>query len=431
MTKDNQGACGSIEHLTRRSLLQAAGLSGLSWLTPVANQLAHAAESGKSTRPKSVILLWMQGGMSQLESFDPHPGKPIAFGAEAINTPVKGIQLGSHFEQTAELMNDFSLIRSMVSKEGDHARATYNVKTGYRMFPGIEHPSIGAIICHELPDPGIEIPTHISIASGQFAGRGGYLGAQYDAFRIGDPNSPVPDVKSKVSEERTRKRIDSLSILEAGFAKGRLADLDHNRTQHVTNLQRAQKMMTSDQLTAFDVSQESRSSREAFGDSSFGRGCLAAIRLIESGVRCVEVTLNGWDTHVNNLENQNRRIDVLDPALANLIKTLKERDLYDDTIVVCATEFGRTPKKNQAEGRDHWPHAFSALIGGGGIAGGRVIGETDPTGKMKEPTRPVAVEDVHATIHSALGVDYEYELPTPINRPVPISEGHPVKELLI
>ena len=424
------GSCGSSDHWNRRNLIKAAGLSGLSWLTPIANHLAVAAENDKNSRPKSVILLWLQGGASQLETFDPHPGKAIAYGAKAISTSVKGIKFGDHLEQTAELMNDFSLIRSVVSKEGDHSRATYNIKTGHRLFPGLEHPSIGAVICHEMEDPGIDIPTHISIIPANSPGRGGYLGAKFDAFQIGDPNSPVPDVRSRVSEIRTKSRLESLEILEQGFARGRLADMDKNRTQHATNLERAQRMMTSDQLSAFEVGKEPRSELDSFGHTPFGRGCLAAVRLITAGVRCVEVTLNGWDTHTNNLELQNRKIDILDPALASLIKTLKTRGLYDDTIIVCASEFGRTPKHNAVQGRDHWPHGFSVLIGGGGVAGGKVVGATDPTGEKLTPANPVKIEDIHATVHAALGIDYEYELPTPINRPVPISEGKPVREIL-
>lgn len=423
-----EGACGSIDHWSRRRLLKAAGLSSFSWLTPLANQLSFAAE--KQDREKSVILVWLQGGASQLETFDPHPGKKIAYGGKAIKTPVKGMMLGERLVQTAELAKDFSLVRSLVSKEGDHSRATYNIKTGYRLFQGLQHPSIGAVICHEIPDSTLDIPNHISIVPSGNAGKGGYLGAHYDAFQVGDPNSPVPDVRSRVSEKRTKARLESLSILEQSFAKGRLANLDQERTQHVTNLTRAQRMMTSDQLKAFDVSQEPKATQEPFGNTPFGRGCLAAVRLVAAGVRCVEVTLGGWDTHIDNHKFQHQAIDKLDPALAHLIKELKARDLYDDTIVVCATEFGRTPMFNVADGRDHWPHGFSALIGGGGIKGGQIVGATDPFGEKSDPADAVDVEDLHATIYQALDIDFDYELETPINRPIPISEGHPVRQLL-
>ena len=428
-----KGPSGSdCNTVVSRRQFTGSGLAAMTWLSPLAGQLSLAAEKGKTPgRPKSVILVWLQGGASQLETFDPHPGKKIAYEGKAVESAVKGIYLGEKLEQTAALANDFSLIRSVVSKEGDHARATYNVKTGYRLFPGIEHPAIGAIVCHELPGPQLDIPAHISILPGQFPGRGGYLGAQYNAFRMGDPNTPVPDVKSRVSDQRDARRREALSIVESNFAAGRLADLDECRTQHITNFERARRMMTSSQLAAFDVSEEPKSEREPFGDVPFGRGCLAAVRLIEAGVRCVEVTLNGWDSHINNLENQHRRIEVLDPALASLMTALQSRDLWENTIVMCATEFGRTPIQNGADGRDHWPHGFSVLLGGGSIAGGRVVGETDPEGKKKQPARPVAVEDIHATVYEAMGIDYEFELPTPINRPVPISEGKPVKELIL
>ncbi|MAS94730.1 MAG: hypothetical protein CMO55_16140 [Verrucomicrobiales bacterium] len=427
-------ACGSNDHFSRRTLLQGIGLAGLSWLTPLSRQLTLAAETtGK--RPKSVIVLWMRGGASQLETFDPHPGSPIGYDSTAIATATKGIQFGKGLEQTAELTNDFSIIRSVTSKEGDHERATYNVKTGYRPFPGLVHPSIGSVLCHELPAPlidgsTIEIPTHISIMAGRDSARGGYLGAQYDAFQIGDPKSPIPDVRSRVDETRTAKRMDSLNILENSFSAGRLASLEKERTLHQSSIERARHMMSSDQLSAFEIADLPKAEREAYGDTPFGRGCLAAVRLVEAGVRCVEVTLGGWDTHANNLEGVLKQNAILDPALASLIKGLKARDLYDETIIVVGTEFGRTPKQNVTEGRDHWPHGFSILMGGGGLKNGQVIGETDPTGEKEEPAGKVRVEDIHATVLEKFGVDYEYELTTPIGRPLAISDGIPIRALL-
>lgn len=434
-TRDtNPGACGKSDHFNRRTLLQGMGIAGLSWLTPLSRQLTLAAETtGK--RPRSVIVLWMRGGASQLETFDPHPGSAISYGATAIDTAVKGIQFGTGLEQTAELMNDFSVVRSVTSKEGDHARATYNVKTGYRPFPGLVHPSIGAILCHELPAPlvdgaTIEIPTHISILSGRDSARGGYLGAQYDAFQIGDPKSPIPDVRPRVDEKRDAARMESLNLLEKSFAAGRLSSLEKERTLHQTSIERAKHMMSSDQLAAFDINELPVAERSSYGDTPFGRGCLAAVRLVEAGVRCVEVTLGGWDTHANNLEGVRKQNAILDPALASLIKGLKERDLYDDTILIVGTEFGRTPKQNVTEGRDHWPHGFSMLLGGGGLKNGIALGETDPTGEKEEPASKVRVEDIHATVLKKFGVDYEYEVTTPIGRPIALSDGVPIRALL-
>jgi len=427
--KPDDVACGTAEHWSRRSLLRTAGFSGLAWLTPVSQILARAAENGK-TRPRSLIVLWLQGGASQLETFDPHPDTVISGGSPAIATAAPGIRIADGLPQAAEIMSDLSVVRSLVSKEGDHARATYNMKTGHRPIPGLEHPSLGSIVCHELPGDGLDIPSHISILPSQAPARGGYLGARLDAFRIGDPVEPVPDTRSPVGKERQQQRLSSLELLDTTFARGRLARLDETRTLHRTNAERALRMMSSDQLAAFDVNEAPAAEREGYGDTPFGRGCLAALRLVESGVRCVEVTLNGWDTHVNNLELQRARNAILDPALAALVKGLRDREIYEETIVLVGTEFGRTPRLNALDGRDHWPHAFSVALGGGGIAGGRVIGATDPEGEENAPADPVTVDDLHATVLTALGIDPSYEFMTPLNRPVPLSEGRPVRGLL-
>lgn len=427
------GACGRRDHFTRRALLKSSAVAGLGWLTPLAQQLARGTEK-TGTRPKSVIVLWMEGGASQLETFDPHPGSAIAYGAKAIDTTARGIQFGEGLPLTAERAKDFSILRAVTSKEGDHTRAIYNVKTGYRPFPGLIHPAIGAVICHEMPtlegkEAAIDIPSHISILPGQNPARGGYLGAEYDAFQAYDPVTPVPDVRSRTDDERQARRLGGLDVLEQSFAAGRIADLEKTRTLHRTSIERARRLMSSDQLAAFDVSVAPKAEREAFGDTPFGRSCLAAVRLVEVGVRCVEVTLSGWDTHINNHEGQAKQLGILDPALAALIGLLKERDLYENTIVMVATEFGRTPKLNLAEGRDHWPHGFSVLLGGGGFRGGFALGETDPAGESQDPAGKVRVEDIHSTIFSQLGIDYEYELMTPIGRPIAISDGRVIREL--
>ena len=188
--------------------------------------------------------------------------------------------------------------------------------------------------------------------------------------------------------------------------------------------------MTSEQLKAFDVSLETAAGRKAYGDTPFGRGCLAARRLIEVGVRCVEVTLDGWDTHANNHELCTANKQILDPAFAALITDLRERaSLWDRTIVLCGGEFGRTPKINPLDGRDHWPHGFSMALAGGRLRGGQAIGETDPDGGRKVHD-PRQVADVHATILTALGLSPSKELTSPIGRPIKLSEGTAIKELL-
>lgn len=425
----DNGACGTVDHFARRTFLKAAGLSGLGWLTPMADALALQGEKS-GDRPRSVILLWLKGGASQLETFDPHPDSEVSFGAKAISTALPGVQLGESLVRTAELLPEMSLVRSVVSPEGDHERAFYVAKTGYRMNPSLVHASIGSILCHQLPDSQLDIPAHVSILPGGFPARGGYLGARYDAFQVGDPTKPIPDAKALVGERRQAERLSGLDVIESAFRQGRDQRIDDDRTLHRKMMSNASRMMTSDQLAAFDVNEATAAEREAYGETPFGRGCLAATRLIEAGVRCVEVTLGGWDTHVNNHKLQNERAAILDTAMAALIRGLKQRDLLDDTIVVCASEFGRTPRLNGLDGRDHWPHGFSVALAGGGIRRGYVHGETSPTLEKKTPKDRVNVADLHATIQSALGIDHEHEFMTSINRPIAFSEGYVIPELL-
>jgi uncharacterized protein (DUF1501 family) len=408
----------------RRGFLK---LAGLSWLTPVGELLAQQAE--KSREPaQSVILLWLGGGPSQLETFDPHPDKKIAGGTKAIATAAKGIQLAEGFEQLAGQMGSVALIRSMVSKEGDHERGTYMMKRGYRPDPTVEHPSIGAVCCHELPVGKTEIPRHISILTGNWPSRGGFLGAEFDAFQADDPKGALPDVTSGVNSAREAARVADLEILERTFAQGRKPKVD--ASQHRETLARARVMMGSEQLKAFDVSKEPASLRSEYGDSPFGRGCLAARRLIEVGVRCVEVTLDGWDAHVANHEVHRSKLKILDPAFAALLRDLKERRLLERTIVVCCGEFGRTPTINLGGGRDHWPTGFSLALAGGSIRGGTVLGETDPEG-TKDPVKPTQVEDVHATVLAALGLNPAKENVAPAtSRPIKLSAGKPIHALL-
>jgi hypothetical protein len=363
-----------------------------------------------------------------LETFDPHPDSPIAYGTTDIPTAVPGIRLASGLERVAERMGDIALVRSVVSREGDHERAFYQAKTGYRPNPALVHPSIGAVLCHEFPDAAPEIPTHVSILPNQWPGRGGFLGAGFDAFQIGDPVQPLPDVRSPVGGIRERDRRDDLEVVEQAFAARHPGAESRIRSGEIRD--RARRMMTSAQLAAFNVQDEPAAVRAAYGDTPFGRGCLAARRLVEAGVQCVEVTLDGWDTHANNHELQAGRVAILDPAFAALVADLKTRDLLERTVVLCGGEFGRTPKLNALEGRDHWPHGFSVALAGGGLRGGIAVGATDPTGESKEPERPVPVADLHATVMTALGIDPDHEVMTPAERPLARSEGRVIRELL-
>lgn len=431
----NQAACGRRTHLTRRSLLKlsAAG-AWFSW-THVAEALARAGQQQDRQRPRSVIVLWMQGGPSQLDSFDPHPKSKIGGGIKAIETSAPGVSIAEALPQLAERMHQVALVRSVTSKEGDHERATYNAKTGYRPDPTLVHPALGAVVCHQLSDA-VEIPRHVSILPGAWPARGGYLGDQYDAFKTGDPSQPIPDVEPIVAQPRFERRIRDLQLLDQTFTRGRLQDLEASKTLHATATQSALRMMNAEQLSAFDVREEPQAVRRAYGDTPFGRACLAAVRLVDAGVRCVEVTLDGWDSHINNAELQLRQVGILDPAMAAMLRDLEQRDLLSQTLVVCGGEFGRTPWINRLEGRDHWPHGFTIALAGGGIRGGQVIGATSPDPREETEDRladlqdPHPIADIHATIFAALGIDFQRELMTPVGRPMKICEGQPITQLL-
>jgi len=413
------------EELNRREWLRLAAGLGVSVLLPALD--ARSASLRGERRPKSLITLWMSGGPSQLETWDPHPGSPVGGPTQAIKTRTPGLEIADLYPLVAEQIDALSVIRSLVSQEGDHERGTYYVKTGYRPDPTLTHPSVGAIAAQELPNPDLKIPPHISLGNSRWPARGGYLGDQLDAFRIFEPGRNVRNMRPRVSQARQQRRLSNLNIVTRGFRKGREQQADQTLHQHT--IDRALAMMQSEQLAALDLEQESPATLKRYGDSRFGRGCLAARRLIQEGVRAVEVTLRGFDSHANNFEGHAQQAEQLDPALSSLIQDLREQELLSSTVVLCVGEFGRTPKINKLEGRDHWPNGFSCLLGGGGLRGGLVIGSTDPSGRQTKPQDPVPIADLYATILNVLRIDYAQEQITPIGRPLAYSSGTPIKQL--
>lgn len=411
--------------LSRRNILETAAGLGL-WFALPGLDLRAANERGEE-RKKSLVTLWLSGGPSQLETWDPHPGTKIGGPTTAIDTTIPNVQIASHYPLVAEQLQHLSLIRSMVSKEGDHERGAYMLKTGYRPDVTLVHPALGAIAAHELPDSKAEIPTFVSLGHSPFRSRGGYLGNQFDPYHIYEPGYKGDNLNPEVSTDRQQRRLQNLETVSKSFTKGRRLRAEQTLHQHTVDA--ALKMMTSEQLKAFSLDDEPAAVKTAYGDSYFGRGCLVARRLIEQGVRSIEVSLDGFDTHADNFTGHELRGKILDAALGTLVQELRERDLWESTVVLVIGEFGRTPQINPAQGRDHWPTGFSCLLGGGGLPAGVVIGETDPTGEKKEPTDPVEVKDLFATILHTLGVDYAQEIRTPIGRPMQLCEGRPIERL--
>ncbi|WP_237729334.1 DUF1501 domain-containing protein [Schlesneria paludicola] len=413
-------------HSSRRDFLRitAAGV-GLSFAIPGLEP--RAADRRGDERAKSFLTIWLGGGPSQLETWDPHPRTRIGGDVKAISTTIPGCQISDFYPHTAEQLHHLSVIRSLVSKEGDHERASYMLHTGYRPEPTLVHPSIGAIATHERPEETVEIPQFVSLGDATFPPRGGFLGNRFDAYRILNPGERGQNLVSLVDQDRQTRRLENLSILSRTFARGR--QIKAEQTLHQHTIDAARRMMTSDQLKAFSVEHEPKPLRDAYGDNAFGRGCLVARRLLETGVRSIEVSLEGFDTHTRNHEGQAARARTLDPALSTLLKDLADRDLLQSTVVLVTGEFGRTPNMNPLEGRDHWPNGFSCLLGGGGLVSGLVIGSTDPEGTAQRPDDPIEVADLYATVLHRLGIEYAKEIVTPIGRPMKFCSGKPIERL--
>ncbi|MEI8380963.1 MAG: DUF1501 domain-containing protein [Planctomycetota bacterium] len=418
-------------HFSRRDFLRFSAASlGLSFALPALD--LRAANDRGTDRKKSLLTIWLSGGPSQLETWDPHPDSEISGenGVSAIRTTIPDAMIADLYPQTAEQLHHVSIIRSLVSKEGDHERGAYMLHTGYQPIQsaGLVHPSLGSIAAFELPDNMVEIPQFVALGSTPFPPRGGFLGDKFDAYRVFNPGQNGQNLRPNVDADRQQRRLQNLDVVSQSFRRGRSARVDQTLHQHTVNA--ALRMMTSDQLKAFKVDEEPAAIRDAYGRQSFGTGCLVARRLLEVGVRSIEVSLDGFDSHANNMLAHTNRARELDPALATLFKDLADRDLLQSTVVLVTGEFGRTPKINPLGGRDHWPTGFSCLLGGGGIRSGAVIGSTDPTGKSATPETPIEIKDLHATILHSLGIDYTREIITPIARPMKYSEGAPIKQLL-
>jgi len=417
--------CDVADSSRRRWCVHVAGL-GLSLALPALP--ARAAARRGAERAASLVTLWLAGGPSQFETFDPHPGTPIGGPTQAIPTALAGARIAADFPRVADLLDRFAVVRSVVSKEGDHERGTHALKTGYRPDPVLVHPALGAVVAHELPTTGLELPPHVALGTGGFPSRGGYLGATLDPYRVAVPGGPGRNVRPLVDPPRQGRRLAALEAASRAFEAGRAAAVRRTLHDHVRG--EALALMDSPQLAAFDVADEPHPVREAYGDTPFGRGCLVARRLVEAGVRSVEVTLGGFDTHADNFGGHTALAATLDPALAALVSDLERRDLLDSTVVLVVGEFGRTPTINPLEGRDHWPHGFAALLAGGGIAPGQVLGATDPEGRVRQPVDPVDVADLAATVLAALGIDGAREIQTPAGRPMRLAAGRPVERLL-
>jgi Protein of unknown function (DUF1501) len=443
--------------LSRRDWLRlsAAGVIGYSmsgWLESMAADIATNPQ-----RRRSCILLWMNGGPSQMDTFDLKPGHANGGPFKEIQTSIPGIQISEHLPQLAKNMEQIALIRSMKTKEADHGRASYLLRTGRVPGGPIQYPTLGSVLSKELGRPDAELPNFVSIAPyralSPMAYGPGFLGPQYaplivgeNANSFGGPQQADYDQALRVEDlalpggvgtNRAEARVHLLDEMEQDFLRQRatVASLTHR-----TAYQRAVTLMRSRAARAFNLDEEPNQLRDGYGRSLFGQGCLLARRLVERGVPFIEVTLSqapgvtglGWDTHQNNFENVHKLSQVLDQAWSMLLADLRLRGLLDTTLVVWMGEFGRTPKiARERNGRDHWATSWTTVLCGGGINGGQVIGRTSPDG-MEVQDRPVSVADFLATIGLALGVDVAKQNASNVGRPIRIVEptAKPINEVL-
>jgi hypothetical protein len=419
-----------LPDLSRREMLKlsavgvaATSLSG--WLDVLA---ARAAEN--QARHKSCILLWMEGGPSQKDTFDLKPGTRHAGPFRPIATSVPGIQISEHFPQLARLMNHGAIIRSMSTGEGAHGRARYYMHTGYREGQGgLVYPSLGAIASKELGQAGQALPSFVSVG-GRSHGSG-FLGPRHQPMIVTDPRRGVENLRPTVATTQLDNRLGLLEEMEQGFLRNRPGAVGN---AHHTAYQGAITLMRDRGAQVFDIEREPQSARAAYGATRFGEGCLLARRLIEAGVSFVEVSLGGWDTHQNNFSRVQNLSGQVDPAISALVTDLRQRGLLDSTLIIWMGEFGRTPHINTRgaqPGRDHFPRAWSTVLLGGGIRGGQVIGATDREGAAVTERRVSGI-DFLATVCRILGIDHTKMNQTPIGRPVRVVDraANPVQELL-
>lgn len=420
--------CNSYRQFSRRELMKVSTFSLATLLGLRVRDLVAFAGTDKPQKAKSVILLWMSGGMSHIDTLDPKPGTDVQGDFNPINTSVDGIQIGEVLPLTAKQMQHAAIIRSLTNREGEHGRATYQLLTSYEPTQQLVHPSIGAVAAHEL-EAGGDMPAFVAVGGLGNALSAGYLGQNCEAYYVGKPGAPDPFLKlpEGITNMRAKRRLEYLKNLNGPKRKTNPDDRLHAiDTSYIA----AERFLESDALKAFDVDKEKLEVRERYGDNDFGRGCLLARRLVENGVRFVQVNLGGFDTHNNNFPRMRQLGSVIDAGMASLIEDLANTKQLDDTMVVLLSEFGRTPRINRNAGRDHHPGVFSCLMAGGGIKAGQVIGESDKEARLPK-NDPVQVPDIHATICTALGINPDKKVDTPLDRPMKlVDEGEPIEGLI-
>lgn len=422
----------SRRDLLRMCLASALGAASCPWLPRL------AAAAGKKPA-KACIVLWMSGGPSQTDTWDLKPGHKNGGPYKEIATPVAGLRISEHLPRLAATARDLGIIRSMTTKEGEHARATQLLHTGELPSEVVAYPALGALMAKELGDPDHDLPSYVTVSPPGIGNLGaGFLGPQFAPMGVSgisdNPNARAnltidflkPEKPVAATDQEIRRKL--LEELQGDFKKRHGGDATES---HAASYRKAQRMVDTEARGAFRLDEEPAKLRDAYGRSRFGQGCLLARRLLERGVSFVEVSLDGWDTHTQNFEQVKTLSGTLDPAFATLLADLKDRGMLANTLVVWMGEFGRTPVITGTGGRDHFPMAWSTVLAGAGVKGGQAIGSTGKDGAAVVD-RPVSVADFLATVFTAVGVDPNRENLTWEGRPIPLVKkgGKAIRELV-
>ena len=390
----------------------AVTLPGLSFLT---NLRAHAAEMKK--KQKSLIIMWMGGGPATIDLWDMKPGSPNGGEHKPKPTAASGVEISEHLPTVAKQFKNLSIIRSLSTAEGDHMRGTYLMNHGRSPNPLLDFPAIGSLLAYYQgldaeSMKNADLPAYIAVGGAAGVNSGGFLGMKYAPFTVQNAGQPPENVASPVDEGRTNRRAALFQRLEGGFSSG--AQMDAARA-HKEVYEKALSMVVSSRKEVFNLETEIDGKtkidpklKEEYGATGFGRSALLARKLVEAGTACVEISLGGWDMHAGIFNAlATRQLPTLDKAMGTLVKDLDARGKLKDTVIVWMGDFGRTPKINQNGGRDHYPRAWSVVLGGGNIKGGIAYGATDKDG-TEAVEKKVGILDLYATLYRGLGID-----PTP------------------
>lgn len=410
-------------HFMRHLATAAATVPTMNFINHLS---ANAAEVKKNQ--KACILMWMSGGPPSIDIWDLKPGSKNGGEFQPIQTAAPGVQISEHMPNTAKVMDNLSIVRSMSTREADHGRGRYYMHTSYVPNPTVVHPTFGSVASYELGTKrsDLEIPAFVSIGGG--SGSPGFLGMSHAPFVV-DSNGNIRNASmGNLSARRLDQRLSMLNVVESNFIGTKRGEAPK---AHREVYGKAVNLMKSDQMAGFKVTEEPAEVQEAYGNNNFGRGLLMARRLVETGVPFVEVDLGGWDLHNNVFTTlRDQRLPVLDQGIAALTADLKQRGLLDHTTLVWMGEFGRTPRINQNVGRDHWAASWSVMIGGGGLKNGQAIGETDADG-VRVVGKSYQPGDIWATVAHAMGIPLDRVHTSKNGRPMRIANGaSPIQELI-